>query len=155
MKRLLALGIAVAFTAALAGYAAAQTPAPAPAAAPVKADKGEMKADKGEMKMKKIPAKNANGAVKSASADSVVVAGKEKVKGSKEMKDVEWTFGVDAKTAIKKGGKSITATDLKAGDPVHVRYMEHDGKAVATAINVRPAKQAAANPCAGKPMDKK
>ncbi|MBI1963551.1 MAG: hypothetical protein HY616_00105 [Candidatus Rokubacteria bacterium] len=146
MKRLLALGIAVAFTAALAGFAAAQTPAPAPAPAPMKADKGEMK---------KMPAKNANGAVKSASADSVVVAGKEKVKGSKEMKDVEWTFGVDAKTAIKKGGKSITAADLKAGDPVHVRYMEHDGKAVATAINVRPAKKTAANPCAGKPADKK
>ena len=154
MKRLLALGIAVAFTAALAGFAAAQTPAPAPAPAPVKADKGEMKADKGEMK--KMPAKNANGAVKVASADSVVVAGKEKVKGSKELKDVEWTFGVDAKTAIKKGGKSITAADLKAGDPVHVRYMEHDGKAVATAINVKAAgKQAAANPCAGKPMYKK
>lgn len=153
MKRLLALGIAVAFTAALAGFAAAQTPAPAPAPAPVKADKGEMKADKGEMK--KMPAKNANGAVKVASADSVVVAGKEKVKGSKELKDVEWTFGVDAKTAIKKGGKSITAADLKAGDPVHVRYMEHDGKAVAAAINVRPAKKTAANPCAGKPADKK
>lgn len=153
MKRLLALGIAVAFTAALAGFAAAQTPAPAPA--PVKADKGEMKADKGEMKMKKMPAKNANGAVKSASADSVVVAGKEKVKGSKEMKDVEWTFGVDAKTAIKKGGKSITAADLKAGDPVHVRYMEHDGKAVATAINVKAAGKQAANPCAGKPAVKK
>jgi hypothetical protein len=69
--------------------------------------------------------------VKSASADGVVVAGKEK------KKDVEWTFAVDAKTAIKKGGKSITPGDLKAGDSVHVRYVEMDGKAVAHSILVR------------------
>ena len=98
-----------------------------------------------------MPAKNANGTVKSATADSLVVAGKEKVKGSKEMKDVEWTFAVGAKTAIKKGGKAVTAADLMPGDAVHVRYTEDEGKATATAITVKAgAKARAKNPCAAR-----
>lgn len=121
VKRLLALVVALAFAAGSAGFAVAQTATPAPA---------EKKADK-PAEMKKMPVKNANGAVKSASADSIVVVGKEK------KKDIEWTFAVDPKTAIKKGGKSITAGDLKAGDSVHVRYMDVEGKAVAQAITVK------------------
>lgn len=121
VKRLLALVVALAFAAGSAGFAVAQTATPAPA---------EKKADK-PAEMKKMPVKNANGAVKSASADSIVVVGKEK------KKDIEWTFAVDSKTAIKKGGKSITAGDLKAGDSVHVRYMDMEGKAVAQAITVK------------------
>jgi len=81
--------------------------------------------------------KNAQGTVKSTSPDSVVVAGKEK------SKDAEWTFAVDSKTAIRKSGKAITAADLKAGDQVHVRYMDHDGKATAVAIQVKPGAAAA------------
>jgi hypothetical protein len=102
--------------------------------APVPAPPSEKKADKGgDMKNadKKMPSKSASGTVKSASTDNVVVGGKEKGK------DTEWTFGVDSKTSIKKGGKAVTAADLKAGDAVTVRYMEHDGKAVAQAISVR------------------
>ena len=57
------------------------------------------------------------GTVKSASADSLVVAGKEKGK------DAEWTFAIDAKTAIRKSGKAVTAADVKPGDQVQVRYM--------------------------------
>lgn len=142
MKKLLALLVAIAFAAGSAGFAVAQTPAAAPT---------EKKADK-PAEMKKMPVKNANGTVKSASAGSVVVAGKEK------KKDVEWTFAVDPKTAIKKGGKSITAGDLKAGDSVNVRYMDMDGKSVAQAITVKGggmAKKDAANPCAAKPAEKK
>ncbi len=120
MKKLLAVLVAVAFATGSAGFALAQTAAPAPA---------EKKADKPAEK--KMPVKSAHGTVKSATADSVVVAGKAK------KKDIEWTFAVDAKTAIKKGGKSITAADLKAGDEVHVRYMDANGKAVAQAITVR------------------
>ena len=143
MKRLAALVVAVAFALGSAGLAQAQAPAPAEKKA------GEAKMEK---KAKQAPAKNANGTVKSATADSVVVTGKEKVKGSKETKDVEWTFAVDAKTAIKKGGKAITAGDLMAGDPVHVRYLEQDGKATAAAITVKAAgkAKAAKNPCAAK-----
>ena len=148
MKRLLALVVALTFAAGSAGFASAQTPAPAEKKAE------EKKADK-PAEMKKMPVKNANGAVKSASADSVVVAGKEK------KKDIEWTFAVDPKTAIKKGGKSIMVGDLKAGDSVHVRYMDMDGKAVAQAVTVRGGKAAnpcagtkAANPCAAKPAAK-
>lgn len=148
MKKLLALVVAVAFAAGSAGFAVAQTSTPATAPA-------EKKTDKAAEMMKKMPVKNANGVVKSASADTVVVAGKEK---TKERKDAEWTFAVDPKTVIRKAGKSITAADLKAGDPVHVRYMEMDGKAHAQAITVRAggtAKKDAANPCAAKPAEKK
>ena len=140
MKRLVALVVALAFVAGSAGFAVGQAPT-------------EKKTEK-PAEMKKMPAKTATGAVKSAAADSIVVAGKEK------KKDVEWTFAVDAKTAIKKGGKSITAGDLKAGDAVSVRYMDMDGKAVAQAITVTGGGMAkkdakAANPCAAKPAEKK
>ena len=117
MKKLLALVVAVVFVAGSAGLVLAQTQTSPPAA--------EKKAEK------KMPVKSANGTVKSARAGSIVVAGKDK------QKNVEWTFAVDAKTAIRKAGKSITVADLKAGDAVHVRYMDVDGKAVAQDISVR------------------
>lgn len=73
-------------------------------------------------------AKNANGTVKAATADSLTVVGK----GSKE-----WTFAVDSKTAIKKAGKAVVATDLKEGDAVHVQFTEADGKLVAKSVTVK------------------
>jgi len=118
VKKLLALVVALVFAAGSAGVALAQTPTP------------DTKADKPGA-MKKTPLRNANGTVKAASADSIVVAGKER------KKETEWTFGVAPKTSIRKGGKSITAADLKPGDAVHVRYMEMDGKAVAQSITVK------------------
>ena len=118
MKNLLALVVAIAFTAGLAGPATAQSITPAPA---------EKKVEK-PTEMRKMPVKNANGTVKAASADSIVVAGKAR------NKEVEWTFAVDPKTSIRRGGKSITAADLKPGDSVHVRYTNMDGKAVAQSI---------------------
>ena len=144
MKKLLALFAAVVFMTGFAGHALAD----------------EKKAeDKGKMEKpaeaKKMPmgAKNANGTVKMAAADSIVVMGKGG--RSKDAKEVEWTFAVDDRTMIKKGGKAITAADIKPGDSVHVRYMEHDGKAVAQSVMVKAggtAKKmgAAKNPCAAK-----
>jgi hypothetical protein len=122
--KIVAFLTAAALITGVAGFAAAQTTTTAPAPAPAK------KSDK------KMAPKSAAGTVKSATADSVVVAGKEKGK------DAEWTFGVDSKTSVKKGGKAIVAGDLKAGDNVSVRYMDHDGKAMAQAISVREAKPA-------------
>ena len=150
MKKCLALVVAIAFAAGAAGFAVAQTSTPQ--AAP-KAE--EKKGEKAAEMMKKMPVKNANGVVKSAAADSIVVAGKER---TRERKDAEWTFAVDPKTVIRKGGKSITAADLKAGDLVHVRYMEMDGKAHAQAITVRAGgalKKDAANPGVAAPAEKK
>ena len=125
MKRLVALFIAVAFVAGLTGSALAQgqtTPA---------APKEEKKAaEKSAGEMKK-PMRDANGTVKSSAADSLVVTGKAKGK------DAEWTFAVGPKTQIRKGGKDITAADLAAGDPVHVRYHEDAGKAVADSVMVK------------------
>ena len=147
VKRLLALLVAVTFATGTAGFAFAQTPAP------MKEKAAEKRA---EMK-EKMPAKNAVGTVKSASADSVVVAGKEKVQGAKELKDVEWTFAVDSKTSIKKGSKAITPGDIKAGDSVQVKYMEHDGKATAQSVMVKGAATSAKkmDKMEAKPADKK
>jgi len=130
VKKLIALLMGVAFVAGLSGSALAQgTTAPKeekktekPAAAP---------ADK------KPAAHNASGTVKTAAADSIVVAGKTKGK------DSEWTFSVDPKTKIRKAGKDISAADLAAGDSVSVRYHEDAGKNVADAVMVRAAKKPA------------
>lgn len=109
MKRLAALLAAVTFVVGSIGFVAAQTPAAG----------------------KKTPVKIANGTVKSATADSVVIAGKDRGK------DVDWTFSVNDATQIKKAGKAVTATDLAPGDGVDVRYSDHEGESVASVINVR------------------
>jgi len=92
----------------------------------------------------------ASGTVKSAAADSIVVTGKEG--RGKNAKEGEWTFALDDKTMIRKAGKAITAADLKAGDQVSVRYMDHEGKATATAVQVKPGATAAK---AAQPAEKK
>jgi hypothetical protein len=135
VKKLIATCVAVVFALGTAGLAMAQ-------------GEKKMEEKKSEMKMdkkadKKPAAKTANGTVKSASADSLVVAGKSKGK------DEEWTFGVDSKTSIKKSGKSITSADVKAGDSVTVRYTEDGGKATAQSVTVKGA------PAAKKMDDKK
>jgi Domain of unknown function (DUF5666) len=133
VKKLMALIVGVAFAAGLAGSALAQTttaPAPPKEPAAPKADTA-----------KKPAALNASGTVKTAAPDSLVVAGKAKGK------DAEWTFAVDPKTKIKKGGKDVTPADLAAGDAVQVRYHAEGGKNVAEAVTVRPpAKKAAEAP---------
>src|SRR5215467_5490106 len=103
VKKLIALPVALVFALGTADFAVAQEKKPDT----MKSD--TMKSDtKMEKKAeKKAASKTANGTVKSASADSVVVAGKDKGK------EAEWTFAVDPKTTIKKGGKAITAADVK------------------------------------------
>jgi hypothetical protein len=137
VKKLIALGVAMVFAMGTVGLAVAQDK---------KMD--EKKADtKMEKKADKKPAaKTASGTVKSASADSLVVAGKAKGK------DEEWTFGVDGKTSIKKSGKSIAAADIKAGDSVQVKYTEDGGKATAQSVMVKGA--ATAKKTDDKKMDK-
>jgi hypothetical protein len=132
VKKLIATCVAVVFAMGSAGVAMAQEKK-------AEEKKSEMKSDaKMDKKEKKPAAKSASGTVKSASADSLVVGGK--MKG----KDEEWTFGVDSKTAIKKGGKSISAADVKAGDSVSVKYTEDAGKMMAQSVMVKaaPAKKA-------------
>lgn len=79
---------------------------------------------------KRAAAKTASGTVKSVSADGLVVAGKVKGKGE------ELTFAIDSKTSIKKGGKSITAADIKTGDIVLVMYTEDGARSMAQSITV-------------------
>jgi len=141
VKRLIAVMLGVAFVAGTAGSVLAQsTTTPPPATAPKAEDKKPMDA-------KKPAAHNASGTVKTAAADTLVVSGK-----AKGGKDAEWTFAVDSKTTVKKGGKSVATSDLKAGDSVSVRYMDHDGKAVAQAVNVKSAATAKKDT---KPAEKK
>lgn len=156
MKRPVVLLVAVVFGIGAAGLAVAQTSSPAPAPAPAPATTPAPAQKPVDTKQKPAEAKktkNAQGIVKSASADSLVVAGREKAQGAKEMKDAEWTFAVDSKTAIRKSGKAITAADLKPGDQVQVRYMDQAGKATAVAIQVKPG--AAAAKSTGQPAEKK
>ena len=94
MKRLLALLVGTAFVAGTAASAAAQTPSTTTDKKPA----ADSKMEKKDASAKKASTKTAVGTVKSASPDSIVVAGKDKGK------DAEWTFGVDPKTSIKKGG---------------------------------------------------
>jgi hypothetical protein len=144
----------VVFGIGAAGLAVAQTPSPAPAPAPATTPAPAQKpVDTKQKPAEAKKTKNAQGIVKSASADSLVVAGREKAQGAKEMKDAEWTFAVDSKTAIRKSGKAITAADLKSGDQVQVRYMDQAGKATAVAIQVKPG--AAAAKSTGQPAEKK
>ena len=131
MKRLFVAFVGVAFVAGAVGAAFAQSPS-------TPAEKKPAADTKMEKSAKKPATKTAVGTVKSASPDSIVVAGKEKGK------EAEWTFAVDDKTKVKKAGKDSTAKDIAAGDKVTVRYMDHDGKATAMNVNVSSAKKAAA-----------
>ena len=137
MKRLLGLIVGVAFVAGMTGSALAQ-------ASPTPAPKEEKKAEK-PAEAKKPTVQNANGTVKTAAADTLVVAGKTKGK------DTEWTFALDPKTKIRKAGKDVAATALAAGDPVNVRYHAEGGKNVAESVMVRAPKKAADAPKAEAP----
>jgi Cu/Ag efflux protein CusF len=104
---------------AMVGLALAQTPA-SPSTSP--ATKAEQR---------KASTRTVNGVVKSSSADTVVVSGRDKGK------DMEWTFAVELTTDIRKRGKSVIPEDLKPGDAVQVRFTEQDGKALARSIQVK------------------
>ena len=135
MNRLFALLVGIAFVAGSVGLVAAQTATTATDKKPAADTK---MSDKKDASAKKASTKTASGTVKSASPDSIVVAGKEKGK------DAEWTFAVDDKTKVKKAGKDSMAKDIAPGDRVTVRYMDHDGKATAMNVNVSAPKKAAA-----------
>ena len=81
----------------------------------------------------KSATRTVSGTVKSSSQDMVVVVGRH------QGKDAEWTFAVEPTTNIRKGGKSIVASDLKSGDVVQVRFSEQAGKPLATSIRVKEA----------------
>lgn len=125
MKRLFAVLVGIAFVSGTVGFAAAQATSTMD-----KKPAADSKMDKKDASAKKAATKTATGTVKSASPDSIVVAGKDKGK------DAEWTFAVDGKTKVKKAGKDMMAKDLAPGDKVTVRYMDHDGKATAMNVNV-------------------
>ena len=91
----------------------------------------------------KAPAKpkSATGAVKSASADSLVLTTMDKNKTEKE-----WSFVLDKDTKLMKAGKPIEAKDIAAKDTATVAYVEADGKMVAKTVTIKAAKAAAKKP---------
>jgi len=131
VKKLIATCVALVFAVGTAGLAVAQEKKAEEKKSEMKSD---TKMDKTEKKAEKKPAaKSASGTVRLAAPESLVVGGK--MKG----KDEEWTFGVDSKTTIKKGGKAITAADVKPGDSVQVKYTEDAGKMTAQSVMVKAA----------------
>jgi hypothetical protein len=131
VKSLIALIVSGAFVAGLSASALAQAPS-------TTAPKEDKKAEKAAEGVKKPAVHSASGAVKTAAPDSLVVSSK-----AKSGKDTQWTFAVDSKTKIRKGGKDVTTGDLEAGDPVVVRYHQEAGKNVADAVMVQAPKKAA------------
>jgi len=123
VRTLVSLGIAVVLLiSGTAGAVLAQT-------------SGSRSASDKKAETKAMASRNVSGTVKSSSADALVVTGRDKGK------DAEWTFAVDLTTNIRKGSKSITAGDLKAGDAVQVRYVEQNGKATAQSVLVKATKK--------------
>ena len=126
-KKLFVLVLSALFLASSVGLAAAQAK-PEPAAQEKKGAEESKKVAEPSPGKAVGKAKNANGTVKAATVDSLIVVGKDKK---------EWTFAVDTKTAIKKAGKVVVATDLKEGDPVHVQFTDAEGKLLAKAVTVK------------------
>jgi hypothetical protein len=132
MRRLSAWLVMVTFLLSLAAPALAQqTPA---MGAPVPGAKAPAA---GKTELKKMATKTATGAVKAASADSLVlVAGKDKK---------EWTFALDKDTKITKAGKAAKVEEVAADDSATVTYVEQDGKMHAKTVVVK-AKAALTKP---------
>jgi hypothetical protein len=125
VKKLIGLLVAAALWLGAPDFAVAQAP-------PAGQSPGE-KADSSPEKGDKNMAQTAVGRVKSATSDRLVVIGKSRGQGA------EWTFVIEAQTKIRKEGKDVTATDLKPGDGVQVRYLEQDGKYIAQTVRARTA----------------
>lgn len=126
-RKLFVVILSALFVATSVGLAAAQAK-PAPAAQEKKGAEESKKVAEPTPGKAVGKSKNANGTVKAATATSLTVVGKDKK---------EWTFAVDTATSIKKAGKSVVATDLKEGDPVHVQFTDAEGKMLAKAVTVR------------------
>ena len=141
IKKFCVLALSVAFLLSSLTLAAAQQ-APAPAAKP---------AEKPADKPPAAKLKKASGTVKSISDTAVVVEVTEKDKTKKE-----WTFALDKGTKLSKGGKSVTAKDVVAGDSATVSYDEAGGKMMAKSVALKaPATKAAGQPGAAKPAGQK
>lgn len=156
MRKVLSLVVALVSVVAAAGLAIAQGTTPATPATPAQpsapATEGKTPGPATEPgKAGKRPAgKVVTGIVKSATADSMVVVGRDKGK------EAEWTIALDAATKVRKAGKEAGPADLAAGDRVRVRYVERDGKNVATLVmaRVQRGQGGPGAPGAGKPADK-
>lgn len=138
MKRVLAMLIGLGVTISGASVTRAQPMAGAPEQKPT--DKNPTAGRRDDARS---TARTAVGTVKSTVADAIVVAG--------TSKEIEWTFAVGMATKVRRDGKGVNPAELRPGDQVRVRYMEHAGRSVAQDIAVTTAVKArAAPPASGK-----
>jgi hypothetical protein len=133
-KKFLSIGVSALFLFASLGLVAAQEK---PAQAPAKPQPCSAKPAVAKLK-------RASGTLKSASADSLVI----EVTGTDKSKK-DWTFALDKSSRLSKGGKSVTAKDVAAGDSARVSYEEKDGKMTAKSVTLTaPAKKEASKEAA-------
>ena len=78
----------------------------------------------------KLGTRSVTGTVKDATANGLVVVGRETGQDEKE-----WAFAVDTGTRIDAGGQP-RASALRAGEPVTVTFTDRDGKIVAQNIKI-------------------
>ena len=133
-KKLCSIAVSALFVfASLALVAAQEKPAQAPA-----------KQQPCAAKPAAAKLKRASGTVKSVSADSLVIEVTEKDKSKKDL-----TFALDKSSKLSKGGKSVIAKDVAAGDSATVSYEEKEGKMTAKSVTVTaPAKKEASKEAA-------
>lgn len=83
-----------------------------------------------EQDSSKLGTRSVTGTVKNATANGLVIVGRETGQDEKE-----WAFAVDTGTRVDAGEKEQAAA-LRAGDPVTVTFTDRDGKIVAQSIKV-------------------
>jgi ribosomal protein S1 len=118
-------------TQAPAAPAAPTAPAPAPKASAPAATPAPPAAPAAKAAAAKPATKSATGTVKSATAESLVVA----------VKNKDMTFVLDKDTKITKAGKKAEAKDLAEKDAATVTYVEAEGKMTAKTVTVKAAKK--------------
>lgn len=89
----------------------------------------------GQEEKKTLPVKTVLGKVKAIRANAVILQVVQKDKSTKEL-----TFLLDPEARVRAGKKAMLVKEIKEGDAATVAYVEADGKLVAQAVILRPAK---------------
>jgi len=113
------------------GAPSSTTPAPATGSTPA------APAAKPAAKPEAMKGKSVTGAVKSASAESLMLVTK-----GKDGKTKDWSFVLGKDTKLMKAGKAIEAKDITDKDSATVAYTEAEGKMMAKTVTVTVPKAA-------------
>ena len=89
----------------------------------------------GQEEKKTPPVKTVLGKVKAVTANAVILQVVQKDKSTKDL-----TFALDPEIRVRAGKQAMLVKEIKEGDTARVAYVETDGKLVAQAIVLQPAK---------------